>query len=138
MRCCRECGARLRGRSDKRFCGDFCRNSFHNRRNRETNRLVGKVNQILRRNYRILKWALKQGEGYRITAAGLLRLGFNHQWYTRMVGREKGREAFLVYDLLLLREPDGAYTVRRFRTADATELPNGRLELRIPVQKEVL
>ena len=51
---CAECGAKMTGRVDKKFCSDLCRNSYNNRIKSEENDLVKKVNNILKRNRKIL------------------------------------------------------------------------------------
>ena len=52
---CLECGAAIIGRSDKKFCNDMCRNSWHNRIYREQKNLTAGVNSLLASNRRILK-----------------------------------------------------------------------------------
>src|SRR5690625_7838405 len=41
---CFECEEQLRGRLDKKFCNDSCRNSFNNAKNREKNALIKRTN----------------------------------------------------------------------------------------------
>ena len=33
---CLECGTVLKGRSDKKFCSDYCRNTYNNKVNRDS------------------------------------------------------------------------------------------------------
>ena len=54
-RYCRECGALITGRADKKFCSDMCRTSFHNREYRRKKKEVADVNSILAVNRRILE-----------------------------------------------------------------------------------
>ena len=56
---CLECGEKLIGRVDKKFCSDYCRNSYHNKLNKDTKNLMRNINNILRKNYRILEDILK-------------------------------------------------------------------------------
>ena len=51
---CAECGDKLVGRADQKFCSDNCRNAFNNRQNSDANNLVRNINNTLRRNRRIL------------------------------------------------------------------------------------
>ena len=51
---CLECGDRIQGRSDKKFCTDYCRNSYNNKVNKESKNLIRNTNNQLRRNYKIL------------------------------------------------------------------------------------
>jgi len=52
---CFECGEPLKGRIDKKFCDDACRNSYNNRVNKDTKNLIRNTNNRLRKNYRILE-----------------------------------------------------------------------------------
>jgi predicted nucleic acid-binding Zn-ribbon protein len=51
---CPECGRSIFGRVDKKYCSDACRNSANNRLNADSNNFVRNVNNILRKNRRIL------------------------------------------------------------------------------------
>ena len=60
---CLECGRVLMGRADKKFCNDQCRNAYNNNANKESSNLIRKVNNRLRKNYKILNnftyWCLR-------------------------------------------------------------------------------
>ena len=58
---CIECGATLTGRSDKKFCSDYCRATYHNRIYRNAVREQTPVTRILRHNYAILRRLLGTG-----------------------------------------------------------------------------
>jgi hypothetical protein len=47
---CPECGEKIRGRVDKKFCGDACRNSWNNKQNADANNFVRNINNSLRKN----------------------------------------------------------------------------------------
>jgi len=81
QRTCEECGAVVIGRSDKRFCSDQCRSSYSNRRNREPNRYVRKINATLRKNRRILD-SLNPGGRIKVTAGRLKDQGFDFRYFT--------------------------------------------------------
>jgi predicted nucleic acid-binding Zn ribbon protein len=51
---CLECGEKIIGRSDKKFCNDACRNAYNNKQNKDSNNLMRNINNKLRKNYRIL------------------------------------------------------------------------------------
>ncbi|MBN2521295.1 MAG: hypothetical protein JXB17_12355, partial [Bacteroidales bacterium] len=51
---CTECGEPIHGRSDKKFCCDQCRNIFNNRLNSNLNNYMRNINNVLRKNRRIL------------------------------------------------------------------------------------
>ena len=52
---CLDCGETIKGRSDKKFCNDICRNSYNNKLNSDTTNYVRNVNNILRKNRRVLE-----------------------------------------------------------------------------------
>ena len=54
VRPCKECGQKLSGRRDQKFCSDYCRNTFNNRLNEDSTNYMRRINNILRRNRRIL------------------------------------------------------------------------------------
>ena len=51
---CLECGDKLKGRLDKKFCSDQSRISFNNKLNSDETKYMRNVNNILRKNRRIL------------------------------------------------------------------------------------
>ena len=52
---CPECGDKIRGRADKKFCSDACRNAHNNSLNKDNKNLVRNINNRLRKNYSILE-----------------------------------------------------------------------------------
>src|ERR1051325_10509811 len=78
---CPECGEKLSGRSDKKFCSDMCRNAYNNKINSDSNNYVRNVNNILRRNRRILEESLP-GEKISVVKQKLLDKGFNFKYFT--------------------------------------------------------
>jgi predicted nucleic acid-binding Zn ribbon protein len=51
---CLECGDHLKGRIDKKFCSDYCRNSYNNKVNKDSKNLIRNMNNRLRKNHKIL------------------------------------------------------------------------------------
>lgn len=78
---CEECGAEMKGRSDKRFCSDSCRSAFHNRMNSDASNFVRNVNNILRKNRRILEENNPKGKA-RVHRDKLLEQGFKFTYFT--------------------------------------------------------
>jgi len=84
---CEECGKEIRGRSDKRFCDDVCRNNF-NRKKRLAEQVIIpeealEVVRAIKKNYRLLK-SVAEGD-YTLLPEGLpalLRKGFNPNYFT--------------------------------------------------------
>ena len=81
---CPECDEVLKGRIDKKFCSDMCRNSFNNKQNSDSNNFVRNVNNSLRKNRRILEGSL-QGEKTTIAKQKLVDKGFNFSLFTNQV-----------------------------------------------------
>ena len=51
---CLECGSKISGRADKKFCSDQCRVSYNNKLNRDETAYMNNVTNILRKNRRVL------------------------------------------------------------------------------------
>ena len=96
---CLECGEPIRGRADKKFCSDYCRNAYHNQRNKDSKNLIRNINNRLRKNYRILdSFPLKEGKT-RTTRNKLIDKGFDFDYFTNLYTTRKGSVYYFVYDL---------------------------------------
>jgi len=82
-RLCIECGQRIIGRTDKKFCNDNCRTAWHNKLHADTNSYMRSVNNILRKNRRILAGLTAEGRK-KIETSTLARLGFEFDYFTRI------------------------------------------------------
>jgi hypothetical protein len=80
-RLCPECGEVIKGRIDKKFCSDMCRNTYNNKMNSDSNAYVRNINNLLRKNRRILEQSL-QGETTKVTKQKLIDKGFNFSHFT--------------------------------------------------------
>jgi predicted nucleic acid-binding Zn ribbon protein len=94
---CLECGQELFGRIDKKFCSDYCRNSYNNKLNRSTKNLIRNINNLLRKNYRILE-KLNPDQKTKTTKDNLLRKGFNFDYFTSIYTTKTGNVYYFVYD----------------------------------------
>lgn len=94
---CQECGALLRGRKDQKFCSDYCRNSFNNRLNEDATKYMRRINNILRKNRRILATLNPSGK---VTVDGirLAEEGFNFHYFTNTYTTKKGSTYFFCYE----------------------------------------
>lgn len=97
MRTCITCGDTFKGRADKIFCGDYCRNQHNNNLNRDSKNLVRNVNNRLRKNYRILE-DINAENKTKTTKEKLLRLGFSFEFFTSIYTTKTGSIYFYVYD----------------------------------------
>lgn len=78
---CQECGIRISGRSDKKFCADSCRIAYNNRLHGNDNNFVRNINNILRRNRKILASLNPKGTG-KVEVDALTELGFDFRYFT--------------------------------------------------------
>jgi predicted nucleic acid-binding Zn ribbon protein len=94
---CDECGTPLLGRIDKRFCSDQCRNTFNNRLNSDCTSSMRNINNVLRRNRRILI-ALSSRGRKKIRREKLLALGFDFNHMTSLKASRSGKQYYYCYD----------------------------------------
>jgi hypothetical protein len=109
---CLECGTRLMGRIDKKFCNDQCRSVYNNRENRISGDYFRKVNTILRKNRKILE-KLMVGEKSKTTKEKLLINGFNFYYYTNIYSTQQGKNYYFVYELGYLELDNEEYALVR-------------------------
>ncbi|MBS1635320.1 MAG: hypothetical protein JST26_05310 [Bacteroidetes bacterium] len=94
---CLECGEKISGRADKKFCGDMCRNAHNNKLNSDTTNYVRNVNNILRRNRRILE-ELSTDTSNRIAVQKMVDKGFNFYYYTHTSTQKNGKMFTFCYE----------------------------------------
>lgn len=96
---CAECGKTMRGRSDKKFCDDYCRNNYNNRLKSHTNNYVRNINNALSKNRRILENALPLNEDKGTTSKQkLVQAGFQFKYITHMHTYKNGNTYFFCYE----------------------------------------
>lgn len=96
-RVCLDCGERIVGRTDKKFCSDYCRNSYNNNLNKDRRNLVRNVNNLLRKNYRILE-ELNPTDKTTASKTKLLAKGFNFDFFTSIYTTKTGKTYYFLYD----------------------------------------
>ncbi|RYZ18457.1 MAG: hypothetical protein EOO10_25725 [Chitinophagaceae bacterium] len=96
---CINCKGIIKGRTDKKFCNENCRNSFNNRLHADRNNLIRNINNALGRNRRILaEFAGEDGKARDIPFQKLLNRGYHLNFSTHKVHCKKGREFVFCYD----------------------------------------
>ncbi|WP_461532723.1 hypothetical protein [Sinomicrobium sp.] len=95
---CLECERPVSGRTDKKFCGDHCRNAYNNRLNRDSKNLMRRINNKLRKNYRILA-ELNPKDKTKTSKLKLLERGFDFDYFTHTYTTRNGKTYFFLYDL---------------------------------------
>ncbi len=101
QRSCQSCGNPLRGRIDKKFCNDYCRNHFNNEQKSRNgySPVIRNINNALLKNRRILAGVLTdQLETARARRDKLLRLGFHFEYQTHTYTTKNGRNYYYCYD----------------------------------------
>lgn len=94
---CLECGEILVGRIDKKFCGDYCRNTFNNKVNPEMKNMIRNVNNRLKRNYKTLASLNELGKT-KISRRKLLDHNFDFLHFTSVYTTKKGKTYHYVYN----------------------------------------
>ena len=94
---CLECGTPVSGRIDKKFCGDYCRNAYNNKVNRESKNLIRNTNNRLRKNYRVLSNLNSSGKT-KVTRSMLLDNNFDFNFFTSIYTTKAGSTYYYIYD----------------------------------------
>ena len=96
---CLTCSKPIRGRTDKKFCDDYCRNNYNNQLKSNTINLVRNINNALGKNRRILENFFGKEEMIKTTKDKLLEKGFLFKYITHTYTNKKGNVYFFCYDI---------------------------------------
>lgn len=115
QRFCLSCGKPVKGRTDKKFCDDYCRNNYNNQLKSGTINLVRNINNALGKNRRILENLFADGEEMaKTTKERLIQNGFQFKYFTHTYTNKKGNVYYFCYDLgYLPLEKDWFLIVKR-------------------------
>ncbi len=98
---CLACGKPLRGRVDKKFCDDYCRNNYNNLQKAKGSHssFVRNINNCLLKNRKILESILPDSdETAKASRDKLQRLGFNFKYITHLYTTKTNKTYFYCYD----------------------------------------
>lgn len=97
---CLECNDPIKGRADKKFCSDQCRNTYNNQLNSDENAFVRNTNNGLRKNRRILAEVLKgKTENKGVTnLKSLSKEGFNFDLMTSIYVTKNNDSYYFSYE----------------------------------------
>lgn len=96
---CLLCSKIIKGRSDKKFCDDYCRAAYNNELKSTTNNFIRNVNNALGKNRRILENLLSRGEQtVKVKQDKLLQKGYQFKYHTHLYGTKKGHTYFYCYE----------------------------------------
>src|SRR5437773_11401481 len=100
-RTCLSCNKPLRGRSDKKFCDDYCRNNHNNKLKAKSNHSanVRNINNALLKNRKILETILSSGEETaKARKEKLLGLGFQFKYFTHAYRTKTEKTYYFCYE----------------------------------------
>lgn len=98
---CLSCGKQIKGRADKKFCDDYCRNNYNNQQKAKGNHstYVRNINNALLKNRKILA-SLKgeKEEHVKSNKEKLITLGFSFKYLTHSFTNKDGKTYYWCYD----------------------------------------
>ena len=117
---CLSCNSAVKGRADKKFCNDYCRNEYNNGLKSGTTNLVRNINNALGKNRRVLETVITNNqETGKTNAEKLLAKGFQFKYYTHTYTNKKGDVYYFCYDMgYLPLENDWFLIVKRKEETD--------------------
>jgi hypothetical protein len=98
---CLSCSKPLKGRVDKKFCDDYCRNNYNNQQKSKGSHstLVRNINNALLKNRKILEELLPETEKTaNVSKEKLHNLGFQFKYLTHIFTAQNGNTYFYCYD----------------------------------------
>jgi predicted nucleic acid-binding Zn ribbon protein len=111
---CLACDKPLHGRSDKKFCNDYCRNAYNNSMKSMNNTVVRNINTVLTKNRKILDGVLGDEKTIKTNKEKLLRQGFDFKYITHSYTNKNGDTYCFCYEMgYLPLEKDWYLVVRR-------------------------
>jgi hypothetical protein len=99
IKLCLTCSKPIKGRTDKKYCDDYCRNSYNNLMHSNCNSYTRHINCLLQKNRRILASILPETSSHTKTSyQELLERGFLFKYCTHQVLNKKGNAYHYCYD----------------------------------------
>lgn len=95
---CRHCDHPLRGRSDKKFCNDRCRNNYNNTKTSLENNLTRRIISVLRQNRRILREIFNESQDHTVETELLKKLGFQFEYHTESQSDKKEHLLYFCFE----------------------------------------
>ncbi|MGB3181218.1 MAG: hypothetical protein WBB45_07490 [Cyclobacteriaceae bacterium] len=94
---CLSCNSQLVGRTDKKFCDAYCRNSYNNKVKRKDEQFIQSTNKKLRKNRRILKYLCPVGKAT-VRKDVLDAMRYDYAYFTSTYTTKKGNTYYRCYD----------------------------------------
>lgn len=112
-RFCLDCHAEIKGRADKKFCDDQCRNNYNNKRKSADGEFVRKINQILNKNRRLLREECANGNT-KVKKDILAKRGFDFDYHTHYYLANSGKVYTFCYECgYMLGENDDVLLLKK-------------------------
>lgn len=91
------CGTKIIARADKKFYSDYCRIAYNNQLNKDSKNLIRNINNILRKNYRVLQ-ELNPKDKTKTIKSKLIAKGFDFNHFTSIYTTKTGNTYYFIYD----------------------------------------
>jgi len=96
---CLYCKKPVKGRSDKKFCDDYCRAAYNNELKSAANNYIRNVNNALGKNRRILESLLPETETTtKASKDKMIEKGFQFKYHTHQYKAKNGNNYFYCYE----------------------------------------
>ncbi len=95
---CLQCGNKITGRTDKKFCNDYCRNAYNNQLKSANSPVVRNINNTLIKNRRILETMLGEEKMSKQSKQKFVDQGFNFKYCTHHYTNQKGNVYVFCYE----------------------------------------
>ncbi|MEN8139323.1 MAG: hypothetical protein ABFR62_12910 [Bacteroidota bacterium] len=107
---CLECNDILEGRIDKKFCSEYCKSSYHYKRNLEKgDNKFSEIDRILKSNRRILKSYNKAGKAT-VRKNKLIEEGFNPKYFTHYWKAKNNNLYLFCYEYGFMEKMENGYS----------------------------
>lgn len=103
---CLNCSKLIKGRADKKFCDEACRNQYNNNLNSDTSAEMRQIQNTLRKNRRILHTILGENDKLKTSLKKLTDKGFKPDYLTFLYQTKTGSQYryCFEYGIMLLEE----------------------------------
>lgn len=96
---CNNCQKTYKGRSNKIFCSSSCKNNFHNKAYKNSNKIVIDIDKKLHKNRTVLKDLFLIYRSSLIDLAVLEASGFDKQYLTHIFNAPSGDKYTMLYEI---------------------------------------
>ncbi len=96
-RSCLDGGKAVRGRTDKKFCDDNCRNNYNNHLKSENGLVFKKINSILKKNYNLLAKFNPKGK-VKVSKKKMVSERFTFEYHTHTHQTQNGNKYIFCYE----------------------------------------